>query len=90
MKVPKINIKKEATNAALGAVAGLAVKYGAGYFTKDNPQAAEITRRAANVVAAYAGKGTGELAFQSADAAINVLVAGQGGTPSGGAPGELA
>lgn len=91
MRGPKINFKKELMNAGLGAVVGLTIKHGVGYVTKGNPQAAEATRRAANVAAAYAGKGTGELAFQVADAAINQLVViPSGGTPAGSAPGEMA
>src|SRR5574341_120962 len=89
--IGKINLKKEATHAAIGIGLGLAVKYGGQFLAGNNAMAQEAVRRAANVVAAYGGKGTGELGYQIADAAINhFVIAPSGGLGMGGGPGEFA
>jgi len=87
--MPKLNWKKEATKAGVGLGLGLGIKYGLGYFTRNNPQAAEWTRRGANVAAAFGGV-PGELAYQVADYGVNQIVMLQGGTAAGSGPGETA
>jgi hypothetical protein len=91
-KLKNVNIKKEATRAGLGALVGLGIKYGAGFLASmtGNQQAMELTRRAANVAAAYAGNGTGELAYQVGDAVLNRVVMMSGGMAMGTGPGEAA
>lgn len=87
--IGKMNLKKEATKAGIGLGLGLAIKYGVGFFTRNNPQAAEWTRRGANIGAAFGGV-PGELAFQFADYGMNQLLVMQGGSAPGTGPGEAA
>jgi len=83
----KKTIKQIAIKTALGAGLGIAVKV-LGMFSR-NQTAALVANRAAPVVAAYAGGGTGELVYQAADfiitrGSIN-LNGNQIGFTSGGA-----
>lgn len=86
----KVDWKQEGMHAGLGALVGLGIKYIGGYVAKSNPQAAEFVRRAANVGAAYAGHGTGELAYQVADFGVNSVITTQGGMAPGAGAGEFA
>lgn len=88
----KMDWKKYAVQAGLGAALGLAVKYGGAFLTKNaGPDAQELVRRGANVAAAFGGQGVGEMAYQVADFAINrAIVIPTGGSPVGSLPGETA
>jgi len=83
----KKNLKQIAIKTALGAGLGIAVKV-IGMFSRNNT-ALIVANRAAPVVAAYAGGGTGELVYQAADfiitrGSLNLSTQG-GGFASGGA-----
>jgi len=82
----KKTLKQIAIKTGLGAGLGIAIKV-IGMFSR-NRSAAIIANRAAPVVAAYAGGGTGELVYQAADFIItrgSLNVNGQVGFQSGGA-----
>lgn len=87
MLYDKKSIKQIAVKTALGAGLGIAVKV-IGMFSRNNT-AAIVANRAAPVIAAYAGGGTGELVYQAADFIITRgslnLSTQSGGFASGGA-----
>jgi len=84
----KKTIKQVAIKTVIGLGLGITIKL-VGMFSR-NRSAAIIANRAAPVVAAYAGGGTGELAYQAADfiitrGTLNVNGNIGGGFSSGGA-----
>jgi len=85
----KKTIKQIAVKTALGAGLGIGIAVKViGMFSRNNT-ALIVANRAAPVVAAYAGGGTGELVYQAADfiitrGSINLSTQG-GGFASGGA-----
>lgn len=83
----KKNLKQIGIKTAIGLGLGITIKL-IGMFSK-NRTALIIANRAAPTVAAYAGGGTGELAYQAADFIINrgsINLSSQGnGFSSGGA-----
>jgi len=88
MLYDKKNAKQIAIKTAIGLGLGITIKL-VGMFSR-NRTAAIFANRAAPVVAAYAGGGTGELAYQAADfiitrGSINLSGAGNTSFSSGGA-----